>query len=61
MTDERLEAIRARQMPDVGKRRLADHVVRTGLSRYVAQAAIRRIIRTIRHAAPNHARRRRIR
>jgi dephospho-CoA kinase len=44
MTKERLAAIRARQMPDAEKRRRADHVIRTGLSRHHAQAAIRRLV-----------------
>lgn len=44
MTEERLAMIRARQMPDAEKRRRADHVVRTGLSRRHAQAAIRRLV-----------------
>jgi dephospho-CoA kinase len=45
MTEDRLAAIRARQMPDAEKRRRADHVVRTGLSRRHAQAAITRLVR----------------
>lgn len=48
MTPERLAAILARQMPDARKRRLADHVVQTGLSRHAAQAHIRRIVRELR-------------
>jgi dephospho-CoA kinase len=44
MTEERLAAIRARQMPDAEKRRRADHVIRTGLSRHHAQAAVRRLV-----------------
>ncbi len=44
MTEERLAAIRARQVPDADKRRRAHHVVRTGLSRRFAQAAIHRIV-----------------
>lgn len=44
MTEGRLAAIRARQMPDARKRRLADHVIRTGLSRHATQAAIRRLM-----------------
>lgn len=44
MTEDRLAAIRARQMPDAEKRRRADHVIRTGLSRFFAQAAIRRLV-----------------
>jgi dephospho-CoA kinase len=59
MTEERFAAIRARQMPDVQKRRRADHVVATGLSRHVAQAAIRRIMRKLRGSAPRPSRGRR--
>jgi dephospho-CoA kinase len=51
MTEERLAAIRARQMPDAEKRRRADHVVSTGLSRHFAQAAIRRIVAGLRRPA----------
>lgn len=47
MTAERLASIRARQMPDAEKRRRADHVVPTGLSRRTAQAAIERLVRTL--------------
>ncbi|MBE9605392.1 dephospho-CoA kinase [Acetobacteraceae bacterium H6797] len=44
MTEERLAAIRARQTPDAVKRRLADHVIGTGLNRHTTQAAIRRLM-----------------
>ena len=43
MTEERLAAILARQMPDGEKRRRADFVVRTGLDRRVSRLAARRI------------------
>ena len=45
MTEERLSAILARQVPDSEKRRRADHVVHTGLSRFHAQRAIRAIVK----------------
>lgn len=48
MTAERLAAIRARQMPDAEKRRRADVVIRTGLSRHAAVVAIRRLVRQLR-------------
>jgi len=48
MTPGRLAAILARQMPDAEKRRRADRVVRTGLSRHHADRAIRRLIRECR-------------
>ena len=48
MTPERLSAILARQMPDALKRKKADHVVRTGLSRHAAQRRIRQIVRELR-------------
>ena len=50
MTRERLAAIRARQMHDAEKRRRADIVMHSGLSRYFAVAAIRRLLRRLREA-----------
>lgn len=47
MTAERLASIRARQMPDAQKRRRADVVVPTGLSRRFAQATIVRLVRRL--------------
>ncbi|MFQ3622974.1 MAG: dephospho-CoA kinase, partial [Acetobacteraceae bacterium] len=44
MSETGLAAILARQMPDAAKRRRADTVVRTGLSRHHAQAALRRAV-----------------
>ena len=51
MTRERLAAIRARQMPDAEKRRRADIVMHSGLSRQFAVAAIRRLLRRLREAS----------
>ncbi|MBP0444733.1 dephospho-CoA kinase [Roseomonas sp. SSH11] len=44
MTKERLKAILARQVPDSLRRRRADHLVHSGLSRHFAQRAIRRLV-----------------
>ncbi len=49
MTRQRLAEIRARQMPDVEKRRRADFVVRTGLSRRETLRQLTRIVRLVRH------------
>jgi dephospho-CoA kinase len=48
MTPPEAAAIVARQMPDREKRRRADRVIETGLSRRYSQAAIRRLIQEIR-------------
>ena len=45
MTEQQIEAVIARQMPDREKRRRADVVVPTGLSRHHAQRILRRAIR----------------
>lgn len=44
MTEADLAAVIARQMPDAEKRRRADVVVRTGLSRHHSLRALRRVI-----------------
>ncbi|MCW3473670.1 dephospho-CoA kinase [Limobrevibacterium gyesilva] len=47
MDQAQIDAVIARQMPDARKRRLADVVVRTGLSRHHALRTIRRLIREL--------------
>ncbi len=44
---EQFSAILARQLPDAERRRRADAVVRTGLSRHYANRALARLIRTL--------------
>ena len=56
MTEPRLAAILARQMPDAEKRRRADIVLRTGLSRHHTQRAIRRLVRGLRAAGASRPR-----
>jgi len=48
MSAERLHAIRRRQMPDMEKRRHADFVIQTGLSRRHAVRAIVRLVNRLR-------------
>jgi dephospho-CoA kinase len=48
MSDADTAAVIARQMPDAEKRRRADIVVRTGLSRFHALRSLRRLIRELR-------------
>ena len=47
MSDTDIEAVIARQMPDAEKRRRADVVIRTGLSRHASQKALSRLIREV--------------
>ena len=47
MSNADVAAVIARQMPDAEKRRRADVVVRTGLSRHHAQRRLRRLIREL--------------
>jgi dephospho-CoA kinase len=61
MTAERFAALRARQMPDAEKRRYADAVVQTGLSRHYAQAALRRLVARLHAEGTKLPRRRRAR
>jgi dephospho-CoA kinase len=48
MSDSDIKAVLARQMPDAEKRRHADVVVRTGLSRHASLKSLNRIIREVR-------------
>ncbi len=45
LSDAQIDSLIARQMPDAEKRRHADVIIHTGLSRAQASAAIRRLIR----------------
>ena len=49
MTAEKLEAILARQTPDIIKRRRADFVVATGIGRRAALVAVHNILRIVRN------------
>jgi dephospho-CoA kinase len=48
MSDADIRAVIARQMPDAEKRRRADVVIRTGLSRRESLKALNRVIRAVR-------------
>jgi dephospho-CoA kinase len=56
MTEQRLADIRARQMPDHEKRRRADFVVHTGLSRRETLRQLTRIVKLLRFGSPRHGR-----
>jgi dephospho-CoA kinase len=47
MSDADIRAVIARQMPDAEKRRRADVVIRTGLSRHASFKALSRVIREV--------------
>ena len=47
MTEADIEAVMARQMPDAEKRRHADTVIHTGLSRHHSLKSLRRVIREV--------------
>jgi dephospho-CoA kinase len=48
MNDAQIAAVLARQLPDIERRRRADRVVRTGLSRHYALTALRRLLQDFR-------------
>jgi dephospho-CoA kinase len=48
MSDSDIQAVIARQMPDAEKRRRADVIIRTGLSRHASLKALHRVIREVR-------------
>ena len=47
MSDADIKAVIARQMPDAEKRRRADMVIKTGLSRHASLKSLNRIIREV--------------
>jgi len=47
MTEERLQQVLSKQMPDARKRRLADYVVPSGLGRRVTREALAAVLRDI--------------
>ena len=57
MTPAQIAAIIAQQMPDAEKRRRADFIVNTGLSRHHAQRALRLLLRRLRTLPPTRRRR----
>jgi dephospho-CoA kinase len=52
MTEARLRAVLAQQMPDAEKRRRADYVVPSGLGRAVTFRRLKRILRELQSAEP---------
>ena len=56
MTAERLAYILSRQTPDAEKRRRADYLVHTNMSRHAADRAIRRLVRDLRTSPPARGR-----
>jgi len=48
MNEAQIAAVLARQLPDIERRRRADRVVRTGLSRHYALTALRRLLQELR-------------
>ena len=48
MSDSDIKAVIARQMSDAEKRRRADIIIRTGLSRHSSLKALSRVIRGVR-------------
>lgn len=53
MTRERLDRIRAQQLPDAVKRRRADYVVETGLGKRETLRELRRIVKILRQPHPS--------
>ncbi len=58
MTPERLAYILSRQLPDAEKRRRADYLVHTNMSRHAADRDIRALVRELQAAPPPRRRRR---
>lgn len=54
MNEQKFRAVLARQMPDVVKRRRADHVVQTGLSKALTFRQLSRIVRKLRQSRVVH-------
>ncbi|GBQ09751.1 dephospho-CoA kinase [Komagataeibacter rhaeticus] len=52
MTSGQIDAVLARQMPDALRRRRADAVIRTGLSRHETVRQVRRLLQAMREGGP---------